>query len=993
MRSPPSPQVVPDARRLVPAPLRACGGLLLVGWVLGARLAVADESPATGGDPFVVTLSGGVSLGTYQAGQAWALLSYLRAARDGRLAADAPLAGRHPVLVGVTGASAGGINALASAVTWCRDGADKVDDNLLRSLWIDVDLDDLLPEDGRAYEPGDGLLSRAAFRQPVERLVAALAEPSFMPGCRLPVALTTTRVTPTRVRVGGLKVSGQRAVVPLRFEVGADGLPRTEAQRLPPTAPRIGELLYLTRQAGGVSPRQVATALQASSAVPVVFSPVQLEFCASSCPVELDTPALGTCAHLPDRPVPCRGNFVDGGIFDNVPLGLARVLAEAWLERGRDRVDERPVTYYYIEPDNRRSAPNRIAPALTPLGRQRAFPDHLQLGSDLVASAGRSALLETVLGNRWNRDVGDLAWSVADLLAPEPPLIGPARAGRARALLECLDPEGPRTRARPCAEALGQAVLPGDVRPPGLDDLRRLAARTRALVAAPYDDAFWRARLRAEGGDPALAESAFRRVTARTLRLLGADLTWRRHDPRVDLAALGRALRDVLYVVHDVLRWSTMLAADPAVAREVARLQAEAEALQADVDTAGEGRAGRRVRLTTRLAPVVGDALFNFAAFLDQPLRRFDYAAGVYDGARFLAEQACVEGDPYAVAPAAMDPAAPFDTLDHVDGRSVTCLGTATGQVLRTLGVLDAPYEGRVARALGRWEGADSPGWAWAGASADRGRVPPGDVQALKVLAAMVPGLDACASSGAIGVGEVDFTHLARRLECLGYQPGSRAMERACADPEGWWNDPMVRLLGRALRVERAERDAASSGSDAREALEGSVTAIEAANYAVRRYVDAPATFGFGTTSAPTATLLTALLPYGLDFDLSRGGVGIRYEAWWRPTRPVSVRLLASPLRFRRDDSWSALTLAVAGHLRSPALRTFGIGPAVFFNWDHPEDAPWSLGAEAYASLIVGILRVGGGYRRLPAGSGGDTFFLNLGVSDFNALMRLVWLL
>ena len=88
-----------------------------------------------------------------------------------------------------------------------------------------------------------------------------------------------------------------------------------------------------------------------------------------------------------------------------------------------------------------------------------------------------------------------------------------------------------------------------------------------------------------------------------------------------------------------------------------------------------------------------------------------------------------------------------------------------------------------------------------------------------------------------------------------------------------------------------------------------------------------------------------------------------------------------------------ALQLHAAGHLRSPSVRTFGLGPAVFRNWDRGDDAAWSWGVEGYIGVIVGILRVGGGYRHLPEDSGGDTFFLNLGVSDFNALTRLVLLL
>lgn len=951
-----------------------------------ASPARADDTPD---DPFVLTLSGGVSLGTYQAGQTWALLSYLRAARSGALPGDAPLADLRPALVGVTGASAGGINALAAAVTWCLEDAEAVDDNLLRSLWIDVGLDLMLPTDAGGYLAEDGLLSRTALQLPVERLRAAVEGRRFRPGCALPVALTVTRATPARVRAAGLNVPGQRAVVPLRLAIDAAGRPRIGAQHLPASAPRVGELLYLTEQGGAVPMDRVVRALQASSAVPVVFSPMPLEYCAASCPVRVEPPASGACAHLPDRPVACRGNFVDGGIFDNVPLGLARVLAEAGLDPAAPH--ERPITYVYVEPANRRRRARAERPPGDPPGTQRAVPDHVRLGRDLVLSAGRSVLLETVRGNRWNRDVADLAWATADVLDPEPPVHGATRRVRATALAQCLGVAVPRPRAQPCAEALGVGAA-SPPPPPDAAALAHLAAALRTTAQAPPPEASLRDRLRQEGADPDLAAPGFRRLTARGLRLLAVDLTRARAGVAADDARIARALSDTLFAVQDALVWPGMLATDPAVSRRVARLAADAAALEVERTRDGDGRAGRRVRLTTRLAPVVGDALFNFAAFLDRPLRRFDYAAGVYDGAQFVAEYACLHADPYAAAPPARDAEAPLDALDPGDRRTTRCVGVRTGEVLRRVGALDDPYVGRVVRALGRWEGGDADGWGWT-AGAPAVQPPPTDAEALKVLAAMVPGLDPCTPVDAMAEGELDFEQLVRRLRCLDYDPQSRAMSRAYADPAGWWNQPIIRLLERALRLERVERDAAPQETERRASLEASVTGIEAANYAVRRYIDAPATWGFGTTSAPTATVLTALLPYGLDFDISRGGVGARYEAWWRPVRPFSLRLLATPYRFRREDSWTGLTLAGAGHLRSPALRTFGLGPAVFRNWDRGDDAAWSWGVEGYLGVIVGILRVGGGYRHLPEDSGGDTFFLNLGVSDFNALTRLVLLL
>ncbi|HET9158075.1 MAG TPA: patatin-like phospholipase family protein, partial [Myxococcaceae bacterium] len=90
-------------------------------------------------DGYALTLSGGVSLGSYEAGLNWALVRVFRAEMSDMLLR------RRPRLVGVTGASAGSINALLVAALYCEttESAARatIDDNLLRSAWLHVGLD------------------------------------------------------------------------------------------------------------------------------------------------------------------------------------------------------------------------------------------------------------------------------------------------------------------------------------------------------------------------------------------------------------------------------------------------------------------------------------------------------------------------------------------------------------------------------------------------------------------------------------------------------------------------------------------------------------------------------------------------------------------------------------------------------------------------------------------------------------------------------------
>lgn len=71
-----------------------------------AAKAEAGDIEAPTGTPYSITISGGLSLGSYEAGMNWVFVEWLRHKRENGKA--------H--LTGVTGASAGAINALFSAI-------------------------------------------------------------------------------------------------------------------------------------------------------------------------------------------------------------------------------------------------------------------------------------------------------------------------------------------------------------------------------------------------------------------------------------------------------------------------------------------------------------------------------------------------------------------------------------------------------------------------------------------------------------------------------------------------------------------------------------------------------------------------------------------------------------------------------------------------------------------------------------------------------------
>ncbi|MEZ4471312.1 MAG: patatin-like phospholipase family protein [bacterium] len=396
--------------------MRAALALLLI---LAVGRTAAAEPERVG-----LVVSGGISLGSYQAGVLYARIKDLRARR-----AEAGLEL-------VTGASAGSINAWLTVVGWCDDRPERMAffANPFFDIWTNVGLDALLPltDDGATYarlvgetlgsarvvrigrdlaaapEPPDpwaagehpqGLLTRNAFGVVGRYLAERLADTGYRDGCRVRTAVTLTGAEAVELPLaaGDATVRTLRFVVPLTAEVTGgrlavrnDGVdvaagdascwdPAAPDGRHPWEAchPSIGRTLGLPVGAGGVPGRAVVGLVQAASAFPVAFSPVPLATCASRGAAEAPGPGCtdGLAAHA--------GRFIDGGFFDNVPLGPAVEIAhdEDLRWRGQGRVPG--LTLHYVDPEQRRGA------ARLPENRRR--PDGLGAFTRLVQGVYREA--------------------------------------------------------------------------------------------------------------------------------------------------------------------------------------------------------------------------------------------------------------------------------------------------------------------------------------------------------------------------------------------------------------------------------------------------------------------------------------------------------------------------------------------------------------------------------------------------------------------------
>jgi len=122
-----------------------------------------------------MVISGGVSLGAYEAGYNWAMIKMLNKVRkNGKLV--------EPHLRSVAGASAGSINALLSAMYWCQKDSvplhNSVDDNLFYETWVNLGIEDLRIE-SEDPENKNSLFTRRGLEKKGEIIIEHLKKPIF----------------------------------------------------------------------------------------------------------------------------------------------------------------------------------------------------------------------------------------------------------------------------------------------------------------------------------------------------------------------------------------------------------------------------------------------------------------------------------------------------------------------------------------------------------------------------------------------------------------------------------------------------------------------------------------------------------------------------------------------------------------------------------------------------------------------------------------------
>jgi predicted acylesterase/phospholipase RssA len=563
-----------------------------------ADSAVVPDSGAGPARRIALTVSGGVSLGSYQAGATWALVHVLRNQDTLRsLGASVLRARRLPryTLDVLTGASAGNVNAILAAVDYCaaRRVPNPAQTEFWRS-WVNMGYPELTTDVGS----GDtAVFNRIAFGRAWDRLKWTMDSTDARPdGCDLVLGITATKLTPDRVVVRqGLDAPSQRYAAVFRLvdsashrlafaSPRADHLddqfltdvilldPDRDAEDRPRPL-RTGSRSFLIRDT------TVRALLEASSSFPVAFEPRMVNYrthqelreAQDTVPGAPLPPCMG---RLTPRPQPCdpprRQRFVDGGFFDNRPLGLAFSLGSA-----------------------------REASELRDSTNARLFESALEAVRDAEKgcggkASGAAAMIAALLGSR------DTTRTWEQLSAAEVR----QKADRWRQVSERLD---------------SLANSPdSDVPPAFTICVKMLQSRVRkAVVALPTES-----RL-------------LYYIDDETRRAAGRIETAPREEARGGLgAAMQLAVQGLQTGQNNEMRsFATRLR------------------------IASDNRDSLRLGLNSRFAPLMGEHLLHFGAFFAHTFREHDFYVGVYDGLRsafrelYCADTARVEAMPKGRGP------------------------------------------------------------------------------------------------------------------------------------------------------------------------------------------------------------------------------------------------------------------------------------------------------------------------------------------------------
>ena len=888
-----------------------------------------------------IAISGGASMGAYEAGLNWAILKLIRESENSQTLSGGRI--RPVELASVAGASAGGINSLLSGLIWCSrpqaEGgiASRIDDNVFHDTWLRLDINTLLPpqSNSQSYLPDDALLSRKDYFASADDLMELWRKPAYRSGCRVPLGVTVTRVEPLTLMVNDLEVQNQRFYIPFELQVQTDGsiafffnpadypgLSHDPAMILMPRPHNAPEF--------SIPDQSIIEIAATTSAFPAAFGRRLLHYCRLA--VGLGATAPESTSQKSDSDLVCptgykldQAEFADGGLFDNLPVGLARSLAELNIGAHRHFL---PVTYIYLDPnrlryetpdppDNRACASDN-PPEACQL-RDFSLLSEIKLLVGAFGTARKYELYRESTSANWRYNLSQLAYQLAEIIKQEYPEFDCAKE------LPYFD------KPVDCTEAI---------------------YRSGRLLEIAYD------RVKPEILPPYSPE-----------RLVKAGVA----DDCVKASLPARS--DPLIECHlEIRRYRNQLA--DALISIIKRVNLEDSRLAESIGRSRQSIHNDRIlRVSSRGAPITGTLLGSFGSFLDYKFREYDYYVGVYDAIAIVASNLC--GLQY-----------PPQQQEKEFRLCASKMGT---QFYNTLGVSDDPRGSDVIARIAERELPQEglfkfPYSPLTGAINDMQIIHNGLAAALEAVES-IRGRDVFATVNKF------FAY----LKAHNFSPTKSAdgaeplLAQIIADPDTWGTEMTRRITTRLTHLERQAADIYAAREPDPSLRSLSYTPLMGATAhilqsATYQYPD----FSFSPSTAPEDWSWRYIMPYELDFDLVEGDL----LATWQPTLVISDNNLLNiraSLGFAGGlfensadasrENYLGLGLGYIRRTQSAKISSFGFTPTWYHSWNQPEIGEQnSFGGDVHVSFLKDRLRVGLGARDFK--NFDNSWFLTIGIAD-----------
>jgi predicted acylesterase/phospholipase RssA len=346
---------------------------------------------------------GGASLGNWQAGFLFSVTEWAKN-RRGR---DTGYGASSPAFSTVTGASAGAVNGFAATIEGCKEQNLSARASLFYQIWVDLGLfgrygaPGLFPKDERSSS-ALALFTGEALEATLDKAGKYVEIGDTLPGCSVDFGFVATHIdpkeSPVHVRPDGVPILSTKKLkekfsVRLRFrDPSTSGGHLVHVENIGPDPTRANDQIFYAGigHSKEVTLEALMTGVRASGAFPGAFPPV-------SFPYTQFVPGPSNSVVPHER----SATFIDGGILDNTPVGLA-VALDSWRDKqaGLDLQLEglqpkQPRTYIFLEPLVRSWRLGGAAGAGPSEGLSDLVQTYLGFTGDLLATTVDAELSDT----------------------------------------------------------------------------------------------------------------------------------------------------------------------------------------------------------------------------------------------------------------------------------------------------------------------------------------------------------------------------------------------------------------------------------------------------------------------------------------------------------------------------------------------------------------------------------------------------------------------